>query len=96
MRGTEELARQDELVVDELDDLRVAREELNTDKRALEDDLVRTEENWEREHAKREGEGKVWTGQVEDVEKVQARVVDELEQVSKLLDIISWVYRICV
>ncbi|KAG8767238.1 hypothetical protein FRC12_006379 [Ceratobasidium sp. 428] len=76
----EELARRDDLIADELDELRAVREDLEADKKALEDELIKTEEKWERERAEREKEGKIWAGRVEDAERVQARAVDELEQ----------------
>ncbi|QRW15481.1 microtubule organizer protein 1 [Ceratobasidium sp. AG-Ba] len=76
----EELARRDEIIADELDELRAVREDLEADKKALEDELVQTEEKWEREKLEREKEAKIWAGRVEDAERVQARAVDELEQ----------------
>lgn len=89
----DELARRDEIIADELEDLRAVREDLEADKRALEDELVRTEEKWEKERAEREREGKIWAGRVEDAERVQARAVDELEQVSAPPDPLMSVYR---
>ncbi|KAG9090077.1 hypothetical protein FRC06_001235 [Ceratobasidium sp. 370] len=76
----DELARRDDLIADELEELRAVREDLEADKKALEDELVRTEEKWEKEKMEREKEGKIWAGRVEDAERIQARAVDELEQ----------------
>jgi hypothetical protein len=78
-----ELARRDDLIAEEMEDLRAIREELEAEKRALEDDLVRTEDKWEKERADREKEGKIWAGRLEDAERLQARAVDELEHVSR-------------
>ncbi|KAF8676500.1 anucleate primary sterigmata protein b [Rhizoctonia solani] len=74
-----EMSRRDDLIAEEMEDLRAIREELEAEKRALEDDLMRTEDKWEKERADREREGKIWAGRLEDAERLQARAVDELE-----------------
>ena len=79
------MARRDDMIAEEMEELRAVREELEAEKRALEDELVETEEKWEKERAEREREGKLWAGRVEDAERVQARAVDELEQASHIL-----------
>ncbi|ELU43016.1 microtubule associated domain-containing protein [Rhizoctonia solani AG-1 IA] len=80
-----EMSRRDDLIAEEMEDLRAIREELEAEKRALEDDLMRTEDKWEKERADREREGKIWAGRLEDAERLQARAVDELEHVSQQL-----------